>query len=249
MKISWYTPGPDGRPTFDANELRVPGRYNFGQGAIYRLKLSNIPNRTTPAAFYPTLEVVPANCKTSTFLAHSSVPVNFTDEDFEQAANGSYVIKVIYLPDPQFQDLATVGPYEVVSTRLEPGADPIAEACRRGSILLIVRLGNIDLEAANTPPIDAPTPYSCPPGMAPGTPGPIGGGGAAAPPAMLPTGTLAAPKVSSTDAKPVKKTTVQQVQYQASTAELASQAPNASGATPPAKKSNSWSMFGFLFGN
>jgi hypothetical protein len=246
MKVSWYAPGPEGRPSFEANELRVPGRYNFGQGAIYRLKLSGIPNRTTPAAFYPTLEVVPANVKTCTFLAHSSVPVNFTDEDFEQAANGSYVIKVIYLPDPQFQELATVGPYEVVSTRLEPGADPIAEACRRGSILLIVRLGNIDLEAANTPPIDAPTPYSCPPGM----PGPVGQGGALAPPEMMHASDAAAPKVSSTTAKPSKKTTVQQAQYQVSTAELAGQAPTASGgSTTPAKKSGSWSLFGFKFEN
>jgi hypothetical protein len=272
MKVSWYAPGPDGRPSYDANELKVPGRYNFSQGAIYRLKLTNIPNRTTPAAFYPTLEVVPANAKTHTFLAHSSVPVNFTDEDFEQAANGSYVIKVIYLPDPQFQDLATVGAYEVVSTRLEPGADPIAEAARRGCILLIVRLGNIDLEAANTPPLDAPSPYQCPPGMPPGMPaGPGGHVGpmtlppgalppgalppgalppgalppGALPPGALPAGDPAMPKVSSSTAKPAK-TTVTQAQYQASTAELASQTPAVSGKAP-AQSSHSWSLLGFLF--
>jgi hypothetical protein len=39
---------------------------------------------------------------------------------------------------------------------LEPGADPIAEACKRGSILAVVRVGNIDLEAPNTPSMDAP---------------------------------------------------------------------------------------------
>ena len=50
----------------------------------------------------------------------------------------------------------TGGPEEVVSTRLEPGADPIAEACKRGSILLIVRMGNIDLKAPHTPPMNAP---------------------------------------------------------------------------------------------
>ena len=44
---------------------------------------------------------------------------------------GNYVVKVVYLPYPQFQDLATAGPDEVVSTRLEPGVDPIAEAVRR----------------------------------------------------------------------------------------------------------------------
>jgi hypothetical protein len=159
MKVSWYAPAPDGRPGFGSNQLVVPGRYNFLQAAIYRLKLSAIPNRPG-LELYPTLEVVPSNARTDTFLAHSAVPVTFTDEDLDQVVAGNYVVKVVYLPFPQFQDLATTGPDEVVSSRLEPGADPIAEACRRGNILVVVRLGNIDLEAPNTPAMDAPSPYA-----------------------------------------------------------------------------------------
>ncbi|MFM7099017.1 MAG: hypothetical protein ACKO16_16535 [Gemmataceae bacterium] len=156
MKISWFAPGSDGKPGFNSQYLESPGRYNFLQAAIYRLKLSEIPNRPG-VELYPTLEVVPSTGKTNTFLAHSSVPVSFTEEDFQQVAAGNFVVKVVYLPDPQFQDLATAGGLdEVVSSRLEPGVDPIAEAQRRGSILLIVRLGNIDLEAPNTPAMDAP---------------------------------------------------------------------------------------------
>jgi hypothetical protein len=168
MKISWYTGA--GMGSIDA-----PGRYNFVQAAIYRLKLSNIPGRPG-LELYPTLEVVPVNNKTATFLAHSAVPVTFTEEDFEQVTAGNYVVKVIYLPDPQHQDLAVVGADEVVSTRLEPGVDPIAEACKRGNILLVVRVGNIDLEAPNTPAMDAPSAYqqqaAMPPRMqGPGMPG------------------------------------------------------------------------------
>ena len=155
MKIAWYAPRSDGRPGFSSQYLEAPARYNFLQASIYRLKLSDIPNRPG-VDLYPTLEVPPATYKTSTFLAHSSVPLSFTEEDFEQVAAGNFVVKVIYLPDPQFQDLAATGPDEVVSSRLEPGADPILEAKRRGSILAIVRLGNIDLEAPNTPAMDSP---------------------------------------------------------------------------------------------
>ncbi|HXG12064.1 MAG TPA: hypothetical protein VNK04_20080, partial [Gemmataceae bacterium] len=143
MKISWYGPTPGGQGGFTTNYIEAPGRYNFVQAAIYRLKLSDIPNRPG-LELYPTLEVVPANHKTATFLAHAAVPVVFTEEDFEQVAAGNFVVKVIYLPDPRFQDLAAIGVDEVVSSRLEPGVDPIAEACRRGSILAIVRIGNID---------------------------------------------------------------------------------------------------------
>jgi hypothetical protein len=53
---------------------------------------------------------------------------------------------VIYLPDPEFQELALAGVETLVSTRLDPGVDPIVEADRRGAILGIVRLGNKDLE-------------------------------------------------------------------------------------------------------
>jgi hypothetical protein len=163
MKVSWYVPSPDGRPTFSSTQLDTPGRYNFTQGAIYRLKLSHLPNRPNIVALYPTLEVAPANNKTAAFLAHSAVPLVFTDEDFDQVAAGNYLVKVVYLPDPQFQDVATAGPDEVVSTRLDPGVDPVAEARRRGTVLLVIRMGNIDLEAPNTPSMEAPNPYMMPP--------------------------------------------------------------------------------------
>ena len=166
MKVSWYVPSPDGRPTFTSNQLDVPGRYNFTQGAIYRLKLTRISTRPNIAALYPTLEVAPATNKTVAFLAHSSVPVIFTEEDFDQVVAGNYLVKVVYLPDPQFQDVATAGPDEIVSTRLDPGVNPVAEAQRRGSVLLIIRMGNIDLEAPNTPTMETPNqyqPYLMPP--------------------------------------------------------------------------------------
>ena len=60
---------------------------------------------------------------------------------------GNFVTKVIYLPDPKYQELAVSGVETLVSTRLEPGVDPILEADKRGTILLIVRLGAIDLES------------------------------------------------------------------------------------------------------
>ena len=48
------------------------------------------------------------------------------------------------------------GAEEVVSTRLEPGVNPLEEANRRGTILAVVRIGNVDLQDPNTPALDAP---------------------------------------------------------------------------------------------
>jgi hypothetical protein len=178
MKISWLTQGPDGKPTYSAPMVEAPGRYNFLQASIYRLKLTSIDKRPG-LEVYPTLEVVPGNQKTEAFLAHSAVPLQFTDEDFQEVAEGKYLVKVIYLPDPQFQELAAAGTDEIVSTRLEPGADPILEAQRRGSILLVIRMGNVDQEAPNTPALDNPGQHGAMPGMMP--------------PGMMPPGMMAMP--------------------------------------------------------
>jgi hypothetical protein len=146
--------GPDGMSVrwdlvelgaFDSEPLVVPGRQNFPQGGIYRLKLSDIPGREG-LELYPTLEIGPATPRTDAFLAHTPIPVEWTAEDFDQVTSGNFVTKVIYLPDPEFQELALAGVETLVSTRLDPGVDPIVEADRRGSILAIVRLGNKDLE-------------------------------------------------------------------------------------------------------
>jgi hypothetical protein len=95
---------------------------------------------------YPTLEIARATPRTEAFLSHNSIPIQFTEEDFDQVLSGNFVTKVIYLPDPEFQELALAGVETLVSTRLDPGVDPIVEADRRGAILAIIRLGNLDVE-------------------------------------------------------------------------------------------------------
>ena len=132
---------------FDSSPLVTPGRQDFVQGAIYRLRLSGIPGREAIELF-PTLEVAPVTPRTDAFLAHAPIPVQFTVEDFDQVTSGNFVTKVIYLPDPEFQELTLTGVETLVSTRLDPGVDPIAEADRRGSILAIVRMGNKDFRGS-----------------------------------------------------------------------------------------------------
>jgi hypothetical protein len=141
VQVSWDV---GGYGAFDSTPLVIPGRQDFYQGAIYRLRLSNIPGRSGIELF-PTLEVAPVTPRTDAYLAHSPIPVQFTEEDFDQVLSGNFVTKVIYLPDPEFQELALAGVETLVSTRLDPGVDPIAEADRRGSILAILRIGNKDL--------------------------------------------------------------------------------------------------------
>ncbi len=142
MQLRYDVAGDGG---FGSEPLYVPGRLEFPQGGIYRMKLTNIQGREG-VELYPTVEVANGNPRTAAYLAHNAIPVQFTADDFEQVLSGNFVTKVIYLPDPEFQGDALVGVDVLVSNRLEPGLDPIVEADRRGSILAIVRVGNKDVE-------------------------------------------------------------------------------------------------------
>lgn len=136
-----------GSGMFDSEPLFVPARQNFPQGGLYRVKLTDIPGREG-VELYPTIELAYGNPRTGAYLAHNSVPIQFTEEDFDQVLTGNFVTKVIYLPDPDFQGPALAGIDTLVSTRLDPGIDPIVEADNRGSILAIIRLGDKDIEMA-----------------------------------------------------------------------------------------------------
>ena len=159
---------------------QVPNKYPFPQAQVYRVKLDNIPNRGAKS-YYPTIEVYPTTEKTVEFLSHSTVPLAFTDEDFEQVNVGNLVVKVIYLPDAPFQDLAAAE--EIVSTKLDAGVDPIQEAKRRGTILLVIRMGNIDLEDKSAPAVNEPAAGG---GVRPMTPPMMPPPGPVMPPPMSP---------------------------------------------------------------
>lgn len=130
---------------FDSETLVSPGIRNFDAGKIYRLKLSHIPNRPD-LVLYPTIQVNAVIPRTKSYLDHNAVPVVFTDNDFDQVQQGNFVTKVIFLPAPEFQNLAVSGGVDtIVNSQLPAGADPVVEAQNRGSILAVVRIGNKNL--------------------------------------------------------------------------------------------------------
>lgn len=131
------------------NQIYAPGVYNFQQGFMYRLKLTNIPGREG-VILYPTVQVYPSHPQTDAYLSHNAVPFQLTDEDLDQVDSNNFVTKVVYLPSPAHQELAIAGVETLVSTRLDPGVDPIAEADRRGTIMMVVRLGNMDMETPSS---------------------------------------------------------------------------------------------------
>ncbi len=144
MLIGWQAGS-----SFADSQLVAPGRYDFMQGSTYQLKFSSIPQRET-MNIYPTLEVRPVHPTTSAYLAHNSIPVDITGDDLDQVSSNNFVTKVIYLPDARHQELAIAGVETLVSTQLSPGADPVSEAERRGTVMAVLRMGNKDLQMGSS---------------------------------------------------------------------------------------------------
>lgn len=146
MQVGWAVPGG-----YADNQLVTPGRYNFRQGATYRLKMESFPDRPG-LVLYPTLQIYPAHPTTDAYLSHNSIPLELTDEDIDQIESNNFVTKVLYLPEARYQDLAIAGVETIVSTKLDPGVDPVHEADRRGTIMAVLRVGNMDFETPSAGP-------------------------------------------------------------------------------------------------
>lgn len=116
-----------------ANPLTVPGVYNFKRtDTVQQYDLRLYADKTILIDIYPTDDI------TSAFLETNAVPFQVTDEDVQQLRELKSFTKIVYLveyrSEPNQQKLETL-----LSSRLDPGLDPFAEARRRGPIVAAFR--------------------------------------------------------------------------------------------------------------
>lgn len=140
ITINWDVAGVG---LYDSESMVLPCRQNFPAGAVYRLRLTTIPDRPNFEA-YATIEIPATTRGIEKLVAQNAIPVTFVADDFDALENGRPVTKVVYFPSPEFQELSIDGIETLASPRLDPGVDPIVEAKRRGTILAIVRLAPQD---------------------------------------------------------------------------------------------------------
>jgi RNA polymerase sigma factor (sigma-70 family) len=126
--------------------IKAPGRLELEQGKLTWLRLADLPGRPGVKRFL-TVEIPKADAATKPFVSICAIPIPFRDEDFDQVGHGNLVTKVVYLATRAHKETVRQGePITLASYDLTEG-DVIAEARRRGAILAVVRLGNIDLRA------------------------------------------------------------------------------------------------------
>jgi hypothetical protein len=111
-------------------------------GAVYRLRVSNVPNHET-VDIYPTIELVDRLYPPPGLALRFPVPIELAQEELELALGGAFVTRVIYVEDPQ-QALAIQrrAGDELPWIEAPKGEDPLVTADRNGRPVAILRIGS-----------------------------------------------------------------------------------------------------------
>ncbi|MGC1275883.1 MAG: POTRA domain-containing protein [Planctomycetaceae bacterium] len=119
----------------------APARHFFPHNWSYDFNYSEIPGRKG-LKLNARLQLLPTSPIAEKFLSNNAVPIELTDEDLDQAAGKNHVTKVIYLPKAEHRvPISPIRVFEtLVSTRLDPGVDPIAEGFRRGQVVAVLNI-------------------------------------------------------------------------------------------------------------
>jgi len=110
-------------------------------GEVYRFKISGIPQRQGFEVF-PTVEVINRLYAPDGKQSQFPIPVQFAQEDLEAALNGGFIIRVVYLEDPQNATPLREIPGEQTVYDVGQLQDPLQEADRLGRPMAIIRLGS-----------------------------------------------------------------------------------------------------------
>jgi hypothetical protein len=120
-------------------ELTAPAQAGLLVGNVYRLKVSGLED-FAGIDFYPSIELIDRVHPPTGREEDFPIDFEFTTEEFEWAANGRLVTKVIYLEQPERVPTLLLDSAQRIQT-IEPSRNALAEADSLGRPMAIVRLG------------------------------------------------------------------------------------------------------------
>ena len=109
-------------------------------GAVYRLRISNIPLHEGLEVF-PTIEVIDRIYPPVGQEFRFPIPIELTEEELRMAADGKFVTRVIYLEEPDAALPVAQRPDEQPFYEVGEGQNPLDVADSLGRPVAILRLG------------------------------------------------------------------------------------------------------------
>lgn len=133
-RVSMAEPGRFQKPT--------PAPLGVGLliGQVYRLKVTNIPGYEG-AEVYPTIEIIDRLYPPVGQEMRFPIPIDLSQEEIELAASGRFVMRVVYLEDPNDALPIDELPDEQTVFQALPGENPLTVADRLGRPMAILRIG------------------------------------------------------------------------------------------------------------
>ena len=110
-------------------------------GHVYRVKVSNI-NKHEGVEVFPTIEVIDRLYPPPGQATRFPIPVVLTQEELEFAAEGRYVVRVIYVEEPRTAIPVREIPGQQRYSEIAPGQDAMEMADRFGRPVAILRMGS-----------------------------------------------------------------------------------------------------------
>lgn len=110
-------------------------------GGVYSYRVTNIPDHLG-AELYPTIEVVHRLYPPNGLAARFPVVVDLNADDIQAALDGNFVVKVVYLEDPEASRTLTHDGQKQPTFELAPGSDLLSTADLMGRPMVLVRIGS-----------------------------------------------------------------------------------------------------------
>ena len=132
--VTYFEGSPD-----RAYDLVSPAQASLIVGRMYRLRVSNMPE-FPGTDFFPSIELIDRLHPPAGKVEDYPIEFELTLEEFEWAAAGRLLTKVIYLEQPNRVPVTILDTKERIKT-IEPFQNVIAEADQLGRPVAIVRLG------------------------------------------------------------------------------------------------------------
>lgn len=144
-RVTFYDQRPD-QPL----ELDAPAQASLLVGRLYRIKVDNMPE-FPGVEFYPSIEVLDRLHPPADKVEEFPVEFELSQDEFESAAEGRLVTKVIYLEQPQRVSVMQLSEPRKTIT-VSPVQNALAEADDRGRPMAIIRLGGRTPDAQGMDP-------------------------------------------------------------------------------------------------
>lgn len=124
-----------------APDLAEPARVAVMIGAVYRLRVTGIPNEPDLELF-PTLEVIDRTHPPAEREHRFPIPIELDEDDLMDAARGELVVRVVYVEDNQNAEPVDTSGLPQRVTDIQTNQDALRIADQFGRPVAILRIGS-----------------------------------------------------------------------------------------------------------